>query len=344
MGKDENKKADNSIREDLIDDFYNILQVNELKNKLDSLKNLEKYAVILGDIDSVFNEVKVTTNDNIDLTSKGLINNNEEIVWFGTSKFNYSISVNFKNQLNQIEQYKIEDIPCITTVTNNLYFGEKLKNMYMNIEQEFIKNMISRVYSSKLNLLSNKTYLQDTNSEILQYLNGQDNISKFSQFVSNDFDINLKIKENSNSFNNLKSVAKYRENSIHYSGSTEAKGIEYNDIFFKNTANISKIISETYKEHDNKIKTAIEDKINKISTGLSNNEEVVDIINASLKMFEVNLTDLTYQIDDQFSIEIPDLNLSFGYFKDSFTKSRNQLDNDITKNVADARYAFNSLY
>ncbi len=341
MGELKNKKADDSIRQDIIDDFYSILEVNELKSKIDNLQNLEKYSVILGDVNSVFKEIVVSSNENIDLSTKYSASSINDVVWFGTTKFNYSISVNFKNKLGQIEEYKISDIPAIATVTDNVDIGKNIQNMYSKVNEQFIKDEVSRIYSNQLTLNS-KTYLENTDSEILSYLNSQSGIDKFVSFIKTNFDLNLELTKN-NSFNNVYTYQTYRSSGFKYD---EAKGNEFIEAFFRNSSNEShsSYLNETQAISDSQYKTAVKNKLNSISNNLDQTSEVTDLINSSLKMLQINLTNLAYKIDEDIYVEIPDLNLDFGYFKNNSITSRDQLESDIMNNINVARDAFNQVF
>ncbi|WP_342259121.1 lipoprotein [Spiroplasma endosymbiont of Dioctria linearis] len=340
MGELKLNKADDSIRNDIIEDFNNMFKVDELKEKINNLQKLEKYSIILNNIGSVFKDITLSSNDKIYLesrepsTSKG--------VWFGITKFEFSISVNFKNKSSQLEEYKISDVSRTISLTDNEKVGGDIQEFYNEIGQTFIKSEISRISSNKL-ILKDKTYLENVDNEILTLLNNDSFSREFIQLVQKEFEINVSISSK-DSFENLKTDISYRENAIDLDDKSIDKITEYYNLFFRESGSLSKIIDETYEVSNKYINEKIMNSLNNLEAKLGEQDEMQQFINATLKYLNVNLTKLKYEVEENSYVDIPDLNLNFGLFKDSKDKDRVSLDKDIIKNVNLAKEEFSRTY
>ncbi len=344
MQDNKNKSADDSIRLDIIEDFYNIFNVTKLKNKINELQKKEKYSPILTNINSVFNNLSLGENDKILLTSI-LSNSSSEKSWFANAKFSFTLTTNFKNKIGEIEKYEIMDINSLITITDNEKVGGNIQDMFLNIERDFIKTELSKIYKNNLNLI-NKTYLEDIDKDILNYLNSIEFITNFMAFISQNFNINLDI--NNNSFNNIKKILGYRENKIllHSDSGWTAKMQKYHENIFVNNLkpNIFEIIDETYDESNESIEQQIRYELNDISTNLDKELEMTSFINLILKMYKIDLTNVFYKIDDENMIEIPDIKISMGFVKEENMNSRKNYDPEIQNNLSLALTSFWKVY
>ncbi len=341
MGEEILNTANDSIRDDLIEDFNNIFKVNELKQEINDLQKLEKYSIILNNIGSVFKEVTLSSNDKISLesrkptTSKG--------VWFGITKFDISISVNFRNKNNQLEEFKISDIARTVSLTDNEKVGGDIQEFYNEIGQTFIKSEISKINSEDLKL-SNKTYLENIDNEILSFLNGNTFKRSFIQLAKDEFKLNFEISEN-NSLKNLKTSISYREDAIALNHQNEKdKLVEYSNLFFRKSNSLSKIIDETQEVSNKQINEKIVKKLNNLEAKLGESDEMQNFINTALKYLDVTLTNLHYEVETNNLIEIPDLTLNLGLFKNTQEKNRKNMDEDIIKNLNVAKTEFSKTF
>ncbi|WP_342259310.1 lipoprotein [Spiroplasma endosymbiont of Dioctria linearis] len=338
MGSDSNKIADDEVRPIIIEDFNNLFKLNELKQKINDLNKVEKYSVLLAGTSSVFKELVIVPNKQIEIKTKSYEEGNKRI-WFGTTKFNYSVSVNFQNKTGEFEEYKIQDVPNVISITDDEEIGGNIQDMYNSVEEKFLLNDISRVYSTDLNLGS-RTFLEQNNNEIMNYFNDSSYSNKFLKFVKDEFNIDLTISKQK-SFTNLKNLLSYRENKL---GEDELK--RFLDNTESNDANIKSLISSTENISEEYMIDNLSSKLNQISLSLGNNENMNVFINSVIKFNSITLTNLNYKINDQEQIDIPNLSLSFGYFQNREVVSRKSSEfvNVLKDNFKVATNAFGDIY
>ncbi|WP_339034934.1 lipoprotein [Spiroplasma endosymbiont of Cantharis rufa] len=338
MGSDNIKTADDNVRSIIIEDFNNLFKLNELKQKINELKKVEKYSVLLAGTSSVFKELVIVPNEKIEIKSRSYDKNNKR-VWFGTTKFNYSVSVNYQNKTGEFEEYKIQDVPNVISITDDEEIGGDIQKMYDSVEEKFLLNDISRIYSTDLNLVS-KSFLEQNNNEILNYFNDSSYSNKFLQFIKAEFRIDLTISKQQ-SFTNLKNLLSYRENNL---GEDELK--KFLDNRESNDQNIESLISSTQQISEEYMINNLSSKLNQISQNLDKNQNMTVFINSVIKFNSLTLTNLNYKINDEEQIDIPNLSLNFGYFQNREVVSRkdNEFINGLKDNFKVATKAFGDIY
>ncbi|WP_342259162.1 lipoprotein [Spiroplasma endosymbiont of Dioctria linearis] len=325
LNGEEIKNSNDLIRKDLEKDFNTLFKTNIIKSKINNLKNKEKYQLILGNVDSVFKGIELSSNDKIFISSKNS-STTEEKIWFGTTKFDYSILINFSNKIGQIEEYKVTNMNTIISITDSEVVAGDIQEMYTKIDNTFLKNEISKIYSNNL-LLLEKDYLHlNLNSEFQSYLNGQNYRKEFTNFISKEFRINLKL--DGNNFNDFNQTMAYRNDY-----SIKQNHIEMQNFLKNKDTQISNLIKATENEVEKIADTDIKNNLDLISPSLYNDEELKSIIKSSLRMYKMKLGSIFYKIDEQNFVEIPDLYLNFWYTKNKEITSRNDFEKDIINNI-----------
>ncbi len=332
------------IRKYIISDFNNIFATSILKTKIDSLKNKEEYSIILGSVQSVFKDLILSSNDKIEIKSK-MSSSTEEKIWFGSIRVEYSIIVNYMNKNQQLEEYKVSDITSVVSLTDSEEIAGNIQTMYSEIAETFIKDDISKIYLDKLTL-KNKTYLNDINSELLNYLNTNDYKLSVQNWIKNKFKVNVGV----NQMIDLKMISSYRSESINLDDNKSGDADRYYNLlqyivnFSGYQENTEKLLSNTQMEMENLMLKSIRNNLDNISHGLSNKSEVENIINGAFKMNKITLTNLTYKISQDEYIDIPNLYLNLVQFKDESTLTRDKLESDIMYNVFVATREFKKTY
>ncbi len=336
------KHPNEEIRKYIINDFNNIFATSILKTKIDSLKNKEEYSIILGSVQSVFKDLVLSSNDKIEIKSK-MSSSTEEKIWFGSIRVEYSIIVNYMNKNQQLEEYKVSDITSVVSLTDSEEVAGNIQTMYSEIAETFIKDDISKIYLDKLTL-KNKTYLNDINSELLNYLNTNDYKLSVQNWIKNKFKVNVGI----NQIIDLRVNSTYRSETISLNYENKDEEQQYYNILsaivYSNSKSIEKILSDNQIEMDNKMSNSIKNNLENISKGLSNNNEVESLISGAFKMNKITLTSLTYKISQDEYIDIPNLYLNLAQFKDKNTLTRDKLENDIRDNLILAGNTFKKTY
>ncbi|ALD66290.1 lipoprotein [Spiroplasma cantharicola] len=341
MGSNSEKNADDSIRESIIKDFNNIIELNLLKYKIELLQKKEKYSTILDNI-NVFNGVTLSSNEKINLATK-ISTVTQDKIWFGTTKFSYSVSVNFKNKKGVIEEYKISDIDALISLTDNQQIGGEIQKMYSSISENFIKNEISKIYTENL-ILKNKTYLENVDEEILDYLNSNNYILNFINFVKSDFGVELKMSSNV-AIKELVTTASYRSSTVKFDDQSELDFQKsFKDFLFEDGKKIEQFISSTQENFEKEMNSKIEENLNKINKNLWNDPSLEKSINSVFKMRMVKVKSMTYKIEENNYIDIPDIYLNLWQVKDKKVSRREEINQDIIKNIKSARESFIKTY
>ncbi|WP_339033432.1 lipoprotein [Spiroplasma endosymbiont of Cantharis rufa] len=331
------KEADSSIMEDLSKDFNSLLNEDVLKYKINSLAKKENYSIILDGVDNVYQGVSLPVASQISLLST-YTEVGGTLTWFSTIEFNYSIIVNYRNQEKYIEQYKITNLNSVISLTDNEKIADKIQKFYAQVEKEFILNEVSLISGEKLDI--NKNYLENNDKEILNYLNGKEYSNNFRSFVNENFQLELKEFEYGQ-FENLTKDISYRSEEIKIENSSTIT--KYLDILFKKEGNLSEIVEDTKKESEEIIIKQLETRLDKIEKDLHLTEEAKEIRKNTIRMYGFNLTKLSYKVDNNTFISIPDIHLNLSYVK-NIGVSREEIQKDIIKNIEVAMNAFYEIY
>ncbi|WP_339030758.1 lipoprotein [Spiroplasma endosymbiont of Cantharis nigra] len=337
MDGSQSKVGDYSIMEDFSKDFNSLLQEDILKYKINSLAKKENYSIILNGVDNVYQGVNLPVASQINL-----LNINKEVdgtlTWFSTIEFNYSIIVNYKNQEKNSEEYKITNLNSVISLTDNEKIADKVQKFYAQIEKKFILNEVSSISGEKLDI--NKNYLENNDKEILDYLNGKDYSDSFRTFVNENFQLELKEFEYGQ-FEKLTRDISYRSEAKKISDSSTIT--KYQDILFKNEGDFSEIFNATKNDADDLIIKQLESSLDKIEKNLHLTEETKDIRKNSIRMYGSNVTKLSYKVDNNTFISMPDVHLNLSYVKNNGI-SREEIQEDIAQNIEVAMNAFYEIY
>ncbi len=344
VGSSEIKKPSDEIKKYILKDFNNIFGTSILKTKIDSLKNNEEYSIILGSVQSIFKDLVLSSNDKIEIKSK-ISSSTEEKIWFGSIRVEYSITVNYMNKNQQLEEYKVSDITSVVSLTDSEEIAGNIQTMYSEIGETFIKDDISKIYLDRL-VLQNKTYLNNINRELLAHLNSIDYRLSIENWIKNKFRVSVIINE----IRDLKVISSYRSESIDLDDNNSGDAERYYELLDRvvNTdgfqSNTKKLLSMTQNEMENLMIKSIRSNLDNISERLSENNEVESIINGAFKVNKITLSNLTYKISQDEYIDIPNLYLNLAQFKDESTLTRDKMEEDIKDNLLKATYNFTKTY
>ncbi|AUB31758.1 hypothetical protein [Spiroplasma floricola] len=267
IGVQESEKKHLFIKKDKIKDFTNkekeltlkdkkdiendenlILNSTLLAQKLNELKKVNKYKVILDDIDSIFDGVEIIYNDNLKIKSGEL----SQGVYIGNFINEYKINIRYKGK-NSIEKFEIKDILKYTS-TDSEAFKLAADNLAKNMEKDFLVSSEMKKYSNfewnniKGNKQSYEGYGEFSN-EIKNYINLNDEYknSLISFIKQNYFESfqNLNLEFNKN---NIFMDSSFKNNLLNVFESKSAKSFED---YTKSDQNSEKIFKTIFRNDPN---------------------------------------------------------------------------------------------
>ncbi|AUB31619.1 lipoprotein [Spiroplasma floricola] len=356
--KKENEiKAEN--KKQIENDINVILKTKLLEEKLNELKKVNKYKIILDEVDSIFKGVEVIYNDNFKIDSGAL----SQGVFIGKFIVEFKININYKGK-NDIEKFEIKDTLKYTStdseafklageqmqekIAKEFFLSEETKN-FSNFKWNEIKNdkqdwEAFGDYSENIKkyVNSNNTYSQNLISFIKKnyfknFENLNMNFSKQSIYKEGTFENNfLTAFENKNmkSFNNFSNSKEKSQKMFELifrkdTNSQESKQI-LNDIYLT-SSNKQEWSKEWNQLKDNYFKEM------KFSENEINNIKKFDSYKSSIANFKLKITGLSIKLgDDQNSYihELPDFNLISSYSYNSQTEINwDMLKELILKNI-----------
>ncbi|AUB31640.1 lipoprotein [Spiroplasma floricola] len=170
-----NKEKELTLKDkkDIEHDENLILNSTLLAQKLKELKKVNKYKVILDDIDSIFDGVEIIYNDNLKIKSGEL----SQGVYIGNFINEYKVNIKYKGK-NSIEKFEIKDILKYTS-TDDATFKVAGDNLAKNIEKDFLVSNEMKKYSNFewKNIKNNKNFYEgygEFSNEIKNYINSND--------------------------------------------------------------------------------------------------------------------------------------------------------------------------
>ncbi|AUB31618.1 lipoprotein [Spiroplasma floricola] len=350
--KPENKK-------EIENDINVILKAKLLEEKLNELKKVNKYKIILDEVDSIFKGVEVIYNDNFKIDSGEL----SQGVFIGKFIVEFKININYKGK-NDIEKYEIKDTLKYTStdseafklageqmqekITKEFFLSEETRN-FSNFKWDEIKNdkqdwEAFGDYSENIKkyVNSNNTYSQNLISFIKKnyfknFQNLNMNFMKQSIYKEGTFENNFltafenKRVENFNNFSTLKEQSKkmfellFRKDT----NSQESKQI-LNDVYLT-SSNKQEWIKEWDLLKDNYFKEM------KFNDNEINSIKKIDSYKSSIANFKLKITGLSIKLgDDQnsYTHELPDFNILSSYSYNSKKDINWELLNElILKNI-----------
>ncbi|WP_339020759.1 hypothetical protein [Spiroplasma endosymbiont of Atherix ibis] len=182
-------KSENKLtvehKKQLTSDVEKLFQVKLLKQKLNELKKVNEYKIILDEVDSVFEHIELIFNDNFEINSEEL----SAGVYIGNVIVDYNIVTHYKG-VNDVEKFKQSGILKYTSTESKAfkYFGDV---MYKNIVKDMFTSSEEQKY---VNLKWNdiKEEKQDyeafvsSNSQLKKYYNENKDFQKGLLKIIND--------------------------------------------------------------------------------------------------------------------------------------------------------------
>ncbi|AUB31804.1 hypothetical protein [Spiroplasma floricola] len=161
-------KLTNENKKQLAIDIGKIFKINLLEEKLNELKKLNKYKIILDEVDSVFDHIELLFNDNFEINSGEIVPGS----YIGNVIIDYKIVTKYKG-LDDLENFKLSGTLKYTS-TDNESFKVIGDTMYKNIGKDMF---ISSETENYLNLKWSD--IKGDNSDSDAYLNSNDQLKKY---------------------------------------------------------------------------------------------------------------------------------------------------------------------
>ncbi len=375
--KSENKNLDDKEKQNLEYDIKLILSIDNIKNKLDKLKDKVEYNVILEGLDNIYKNIEIDF-DNIDFRYKSLANQEEQQTLksnyyeekndFFTSNVivDFSIVTNYKDQTNQVAEYKITSkfVYSLTSDKDLVNFGtnsiKNLQNKYFLSEKE---SSVDGIWldAKGLDLSENDGLLLENNNNIQNYFKKKEFGDNFLSYIKkealenskNPFIKKLNISlDNLNAFSKLdwkvklenKTTTKYEWRDESGNGKTM-----YNEIFKNNIVQEERSLAGNNTKVNRGLYNYISKEsngwLNKYKDGINefakaNNIDFGDKdLSSTSKLGYVYLKGLRFQIDDYIQ-ELPEIKLLTGY---SINKEEKNWESDRFKSI-DQSKTLTSIY
>ncbi|AUB31698.1 lipoprotein [Spiroplasma floricola] len=225
-----------------------ILRSKLLAEKLNELKKVNKYKVILDEVDSIFDGVEVIYNDNFKIKSGEL----SQGVYIGNFINEYKVNIKYKGK-NDIEKFEIRNTLKYTS-TDSETFKLAGDNLAKNIEKDFLVSNEMKKYSNFewKNIRNNKNSYEgygEFSNEIKSYINSSD------EYKNNLINF---IKQNYfTSFQNL--ILEFNKNNIYIDSSFktnllnvfETKSSKSFEDYTKSNQNSEKIFKTIFRNDPN---------------------------------------------------------------------------------------------
>ncbi len=169
FSKSENKLTVEHKKE-LTSDVEKLFQTKLLKQKLNELKKVNEYKIILDEEDSVFEHVELVFNDNFEINSGEVVKGS----YIGNVVVDYNIVTNYKG-LNDIEKFKQSGVLKYTS-TESESFKKVGEEMYKNIAKDmFISQETQKYVNLKWSDIKGEKqdyeYYVNSNAELKKYYN-----------------------------------------------------------------------------------------------------------------------------------------------------------------------------
>ncbi|WP_342259048.1 lipoprotein [Spiroplasma endosymbiont of Dioctria linearis] len=346
-------------------DMKKILDINELTKSLNQLKNVNKYKILLNDVDSLIKNVI------FDWESLVIKTYEKEGIYLGNVIVDYKIEVQYKG-VKDIETFNISDNFKYTS-TNNEALKKGSDDFYQNIARDYFS---SDKASDKKHTNLKWNDIKDLKDESDGYGTYETEFKKYYQenAKSNGFETSMTnfIKDNYFSeisstlplsfegdliyrssdmtkyslFNSINTVKSYNDsNSIKLDYKNDEGKILLNTVF-RNDPNKSEtqqalvnsyFTNDNYKIWEEQYKLAKENFLKELS--IDKGSSIVDSneFKSSLALGYVNLTGLSINLaDGSYIHELPDFRIAVNYLIDVEQSNSKILDNL-------AKFSVNSL-
>ncbi|WP_339020171.1 lipoprotein [Spiroplasma endosymbiont of Atherix ibis] len=347
-------------KKDIDHDENIILSSKILAEKLNELKKINKYKIILDDIDSLFDGVEIIYNDNFEIKSGEL----SEGVYIGNFINEYKINIKYKGKYS-FEKFELKDILKYTSTDSEAFKkdGEEIqekiaKNFFLSNEVKDFSNFNwSEIKDSKQDWES----FGDYSENIKKYVNSNNNYSQslinfikknyFKKFQNLNINFNKKSIYKEGTFKNNFLTAFENKNPKdfnNFSNSKEESKKMFELIFRKdiNSQESKQILNNIYLTSSNKqewLKEWDQLKDNYFKEMKFNNEEInaikkLDSYKSSIANFKLKITGLSIKFGDNenaYIHELPDFNLisSYSYNSKQTDINWDLLNELILKNI-----------
>ncbi|WP_339021215.1 hypothetical protein [Spiroplasma endosymbiont of Atherix ibis] len=226
-----------------------ILRSKLLEEKLNELKKVNKYKVILDEVFSIYDGIEIIYNDNFKIKSGEL----SQGLYIGNFINEYKINIKYKSTIG-IQKFELRDTLKYTS-TESKIFKDSGDNFVKNIEKDFLTlNKMKKYSNFKWNdIKDNKNSYEgygEFSKEIKKYINTSDeyknNLINLINFIkSNYFKSfnNLNIKFNQN---NIYIDSVFKSNLLNVFENKSAKSFEN----YTNSEKVSEKIFKTIFRND----------------------------------------------------------------------------------------------
>ncbi|WP_339020212.1 hypothetical protein [Spiroplasma endosymbiont of Atherix ibis] len=186
FSKSENKsKLTIENKKQLTNDVEKLFKVKLLKEKMNELKKINKYKVILDEVDSVFEHVELVFNDNFEINSGEVV----EGSYIGNVIIDYKIVAQYKG-LVDVEKFKQSGTLKYTS-TESESFKKVRDAMYKNIAKDMFTSQETQKYVNlkwsdiKQNSKDFDAYLS-SNTQLKKYYNENNKFHESMLKIIND--------------------------------------------------------------------------------------------------------------------------------------------------------------
>ncbi|WP_339021727.1 hypothetical protein [Spiroplasma endosymbiont of Atherix ibis] len=345
-------------KNEINNDESKILKFDLLKQKLNELKKVNEYKIILDEVESVYDGFQTIFDNNFKIRS-GVINTH---AYIGNFINDYKITVNYKG-INDIEKYEIKDTFKYTS-TESKTFKVSLDNLIKNIEKDIllsdemkefsniewkqVKKEQEQIYMGYSDLITRHEYGD-------KFYNQSKNKLKIVNFIKNNYfkdflNLNMDFSKNKSlevstkrkvtlakifelkdatkftTFNNISSSEKIFNTIFRISSENEESKRTLKNLYF-NDKNIDQWNKEFLLFKDNYLKTR---KFTKYQLEKINQSSAYIEADA---IFEVNVKNLSIIIgsgENEYKHELPSFNFLFTYIVTSNLQKKYDLINDYT--------------
>ncbi|WP_342275038.1 lipoprotein [Spiroplasma endosymbiont of Cantharis lateralis] len=354
----------------LVEDISNILELKELESKLNELKLVNKYNILLNDVNTLYKGIVFDWNT-LDINS-----NESNDIYLANVLLNYKIEVQYKGE-KEIEVLRISE-SFKYTLTNEEKIKNSSDNFYKNITKDYFstQDLDAQKYSNLLwnDIKGSKSKLDgygDIEKEIDNYWNNTakqngftDSITEFIKanyfnelptlpliFETDNFYKSTVLNETSlfNSINKPKALEDYE--SIKFDYKTEVGQLMLESIFRKNPdiSPTDYLLRSNYFTEKNldvwtkDYKLLKEEFIKKLNGNLEEFEKT-EQYKSSFSMGHVNLTGLSINFpDDKYIHYLPDFKIAINYIID-LNQSSDEILNDLNEFSVNSIKAFHEVY
>ncbi|WP_339030745.1 lipoprotein [Spiroplasma endosymbiont of Cantharis nigra] len=350
-------------KNDILSDLELTMDKDKLEGEIRKLANQEKYSILFSNIEgNLLDNFKIVSD--IEVISNA-DSKTEEEAYYANIIFDYEIYVNYSKSSEEKAKFKIED-NFKFTITDNLDFGAIFKDIVENIQKDFLSSVKNKTMENFANidyenLDTDKGHLENTDTEIKNYINKDENFKdNLAMFINENYIKNLPIKakfQNKEIINNKREIewlAEYRNEASEITTSTYKTKTEFN----KGTKiynQVSLITGYDMKTDEGKAKideymknsTKAEElkfnyQINELTKDIEDNLLLKENV---LKIGKIRLYSLSIVTSNNYVHQLPDISLMMGYYSNKSNKRDSEITaNKFKDNIVTAISEFQRIY